>query len=95
MIIELKTAVGIQRRELLMKIHVVRKSCLKINFKGWIGGRENRGHSKGKKHFSYENNELKEDTMHLKGPQIRQSGKSKHIYIFSSFFFFWCVFVPI
>lgn len=40
MIVALKTAEGIQRKGLLMKIPVVKKSCIKMNFKRWVGFRE-------------------------------------------------------
>lgn len=40
MIVALKTAQGIQRKGLLMKIPIVRKSCIKVNFRGWVGFRE-------------------------------------------------------
>lgn len=37
MIVELKTTVGIQRRGLLMKCKVVRKGCMKVKLKAWLG----------------------------------------------------------
>lgn len=40
MIVELKIVVGIQRRESLMKLNLVRKTSFKINFKGWVGFRK-------------------------------------------------------